>query len=88
MAAAMDRHGINPDQALTGLEALDMFTTGAAMAMREPAPMEVGSPADLVVIDQDMRVASPDEVRGASVLDTYVGGQRVEVDRGLSTWVD
>ena len=88
MAAAMDRHGINPDEALTGLQALDMFTTGAAKAMREPAPMEVGSPADLVVIDQDMRVASPDEIHGASVLDTYVGGQRVEVDRGLPTWVD
>lgn len=88
IAAAMDRHGINPDQALTGVEALDMFTSGAARATREPEPMVVGSPADLVVIDQDLRIASADETHGASVLDTYVGGQRVDVDRDLPTWVD
>lgn len=88
MAAAMDRHGINEAEALSGIEALNLFTNGAVGAIREPAPLTVGSPADLVVVDTDLRSASPSEVRATRVIDTLVDGQSVEVDRDLPTWID
>jgi predicted amidohydrolase YtcJ len=88
MAAAMDRHGIGPDQKLTGLQALHMFTDGGAVALREPRPLAIGSPADIAVIDVNMSTASAKEVKEANVLDTYVGGVAVEVNRSLPTWVD
>jgi hypothetical protein len=88
MAAAMHRHGIGPDQALTGLEAIELFTGAAAAALREREPLAIGSPADFAVIDVDIRTASHSEVRDAQVLDTWIGGERVEVDRSLPAWVD
>ncbi len=88
IAAAMDRHGIAPDEALTGVEALDVFTSGGAVALRELDPLSVGSPADLAVVDCDFRTATPAQVHGAHVLDTYVGGDRMHVDRNQPTWVD
>jgi hypothetical protein len=88
MAAAMDRHGIGPDQKMTGLQALHMFTDGGAVALREPKPLAPGSPADIALIDVDMSTASAKAVKNANVLDTYVGGVAVEVDRSLPTWVD
>jgi len=88
MAAAMDRYGITPAERLSGTEALDLFTSGGAAALRESEPLSVGSPADLVVLDVDPTTASADEVHSASVLETYVDGEPVEVDRSLPTWVD
>ena len=88
MAAAMDRHGINPTEALTGQQALAMFTVGAAHALVEPAPMWLTSPADLVVLDTDITLAAPREVREARILDTWVDGERLTVDRSMPTWVD
>lgn len=88
MAAAMDRHGIGNDQRLSGLETLEMFTSGGAAALREPHPLAVGSPADFAIIDVDFRTANAQEVRDGSVVETFVGGIEVEVDRSLPTWVD
>jgi predicted amidohydrolase YtcJ len=88
MAAAMDRYGIMPDERLNGAEALDLFTAGAAAALREPAPLSVGSPADLVVLDVDPTTASAQEVHDATVLETYIDGEPLEIDRSLPTWVD
>ena len=88
IAAAMDRHGIIPYEALTGIEALDMFTSGGAAALREMDPLSVGSPADLVVVDCDFRTATPDQIHRAHVLDTYVDGHRLHVDRNQPTWGD
>jgi len=88
MAAAMDRCGITPQQRLSGSEALELFTYGAASALREPQPLVVGSPADLVVLDVDPTTAQPNDVHDASVLETYVDGEPVDVDRSLPTWVD
>lgn len=84
MAAARDRCGIVPEQGLTAREALDLFTIGAARSMLEPPPLEVGSPADFIVLDVDPLQATPDELRDAAVLATYVDGQKVDtagVDR-------
>lgn len=88
IAAAMDRYGITPAERLSGTEALDLFASGAAAALREPEPLSVGSPADLVVLDVDPTTASAQEVHDAAVLETYVDGEPVEVDRSLATWVD
>lgn len=86
MAAAMDRFGINPDEQLTGREALALFTSGAARLLGEPEPLSEGSPADFVVLDTDPTTATAQEVRNARVLDTYVDGVSVEVDRSLPVW--
>jgi predicted amidohydrolase YtcJ len=88
MAAAMDRNGITSAERLSGTEALELFTSGAAAALREPEPLAVGSPADLVVLDVDPSTASAGDVHDATVLATYVDGEPVEVDRSLPTWVD
>jgi predicted amidohydrolase YtcJ len=88
IAAAMDRHGINPTQALSGRQALGMFTEGAAGSIRERPPLSMGSPADLVVLDTDITAASPKEVRTAQVIETFVDGNAVAVDRELPVWVD
>jgi hypothetical protein len=88
MAAAMDRFGIAPDERLTGTEALAMFTSGAARALREPEPLAIGSPADIAVIDVDPVTASASQIHGAQVLDTYVDGVSVIVDRESRIWPD
>lgn len=88
MAAAMDRLGINPEQQLTAMQALALFTSGAARALREPNPLSERSAADFVVLDTDPSMATAEEVRHAQVLVTYVDGDAVEVDRSLPVWVD
>jgi predicted amidohydrolase YtcJ len=88
MAAAMDRYGITPAERLNGAEALELFTSRGAAALREPVPLSVGSPGDLVVLDVDPTTASAHEVHDATVLETYLDGDPVEVDRSLPTWVD
>ncbi|MEN8239376.1 MAG: amidohydrolase family protein, partial [Actinomycetota bacterium] len=87
-AAAMDRYGITTGERLSGTEALDLFTSGGAAALREPEPLTVGSPADLVVLDIDPTTASASVVHDGAVLETYVDGEPVEIDRSLTTWVD
>ena len=84
VAAARDRCGIVPGQSLDAREALDLFTRDAALAMLEPEPLALGSPADFVILDLDPTTASPDELRDAEVLATYVSGTKVDtaaVDR-------
>ena len=88
MAAAIDRHGVSPSEALAPRDALAMFTTAAARSLREPDPLVAGSAGDLVVIDVDPLSAPAGEIRDATILDTYVGGVAVDVDRSLPAWVD
>ncbi len=88
MAAAVDRHGISPSEALAPWEALHLFTDGAARALREPMPLAVGSPADLVVIDTELTRADARGIRDATVIDTYVEGEPLVLDRSTPVWVD
>lgn len=88
MAAAVDRHGISPTEALTQAEALTMFTTGAATSLHEPEPLGLGSPADLAVLDTDPLNAPPQEIHDTTVLATYVDGDAIAVDSDLPAWVD
>lgn len=88
MAAAVDRHGVSPGEALSPLEALGLFTSGAARAIREPEPLSPGSAADLVILDTNLALATPFEIRDCEVLTTYVDGRALDIDRTLPTWVD
>ena len=88
MAAAIDRYGISPSEALTPHQAIDLFTTGAAAAMEEPPPLDTGAPADLVVLDRDVSEATAEAIRDASVLATYVAGEPVMWDPSAPAWVD
>ncbi len=86
MAAARDRCGIVPEESLTSLEALALFTSGAAAAIAEPVPLAVGSPADFMVLDRDPLKATPDELRATNVLATYVDGALVDVSSVGQVW--
>ncbi len=86
MAVARDRAGMVPDEGLAAADALALFTDWAAAALREPAPLAPGSPADFVVLDRDPVTASPDELRRAAVLATWVDGQEVDVPDDHEVW--
>jgi predicted amidohydrolase YtcJ len=88
MALARDRSGVFPAEGLAPDRALALFTDGAATSLREPPPLHPGSPADLVVLDRDPVVASPDELRATTVVETFVDGVAVDVDRSLPVWPD
>ena len=86
MAAARDRCGLVPGQAVSGSEALGMFTDGVAAAMGAPRPLTVGSPAHLTILDRDPVTADPDELRSAEVLSTWISGEPQAFDESALIW--
>ncbi len=88
IALARDRAGIFPPEGLSAESALRLFTSGAAFALGEPEPLAVGSPADFVVVDRDPVTSTPDEIRATRVIDTWVGGETVAVDRSVRVWTE
>jgi predicted amidohydrolase YtcJ len=86
MAAARDRGGLVPREALSGAQALSLFTDGAARAMGEPPPLAIGSPADFAVLDGDPVEATPDELRRTRVLATWIDGEPVPYPDNPVTW--
>lgn len=87
MAAARDRGGLSPqEEALSGAQALSLFTADAARAMGEPEPLAIGSPADFVVLDRDPVEASPDELRRTQVRATWIDGRAIEFPDNPTTW--
>ena len=85
MAAAHERGEIAPSEVISGRQVLDAFTSGAAYAMREPEPLAVGSPADLVVLDHDPTTASPATIRNGTVIATFVEGEE-RAPEGGDAW--
>jgi predicted amidohydrolase YtcJ len=88
MAAARDRCGVVPEEALEAGDALRLFTEWSARAIGLegwPAP---GAPATFTVLDRDPVTASADGLRSARVLSTWVDGLPVEVPAGLQVWND
>jgi predicted amidohydrolase YtcJ len=81
MAAARDRCGIVPEEGLTAEQALSLFTDGARRAVGETADS-----GDVVLLDRDPVSSSPDDLRRARVLATFVEGERVAVPPGVLTW--
>jgi len=86
MALARDRAGIWPAEGLDPASALGLFTDGAAVALGEPAPLAIGSPADLVVLDVDPLTASPEVLREGRVLCTMVAGTELVADPDQGAW--
>jgi hypothetical protein len=88
MAVAGDRGGLAPEQQIPATDALGMFTDGAALALGEALPLDLGAPADFVVVDRDPLTCGPGALRDLSVVATYVSGAEVVVDRTAPTWND
>jgi predicted amidohydrolase YtcJ len=88
ISAAVDRHGIVPSERLTAGDAVEMFTTGAARALREGPPLAPGSPADFVVVDRDITSGGAEAIRATKVVATYVGGRRIEREPDQAVWID
>jgi len=86
MAAARDRCGIVPGEAVTAEEALAMFTSGAATSMGAVAGLGVGDAATFTVLDTDPVAASPNGLRATRVLDTWIDGERIDVPDGTVIW--
>lgn len=67
-----------PEEAVTPLEALRMYTATAAAASGragDEGSIEVGKRANLAVLDRDPTTCSEDDLRDVTVLQTYVDGK-------------
>jgi len=88
IALARDRAGVVTAESLDPGRALDLYTSGAAAALGEPVPLAVGSPADVIVVDRDPIIATPDELRRTRVHRVFVAGEAIAIDHSLPSWVD
>ena len=90
IAAAMSREdakgepagGWMPEQRLSFEAALDGFTRQAAFAgfaEKQFGSLVPGQRADFVLIDRNIETASPTDIRGTQVLETWINGKRVYV---------
>lgn len=71
---------VDADEGLTAIEALRMYTTNAAMATgreTEEGTLSVGKRANLAILDTNPLICSEDELRSATVMQTWVDGQRI-----------
>ena len=72
--------GWNPDEKLSALELLQMYTSNAAFAEGREAELgmlEPGKLADIIALDRNLLTVSPEEILGAKVLLTIVNGRVV-----------
>lgn len=72
--------GYHPENALSPLEALRGMTIWNALATfteTDLGTIEVGKRADLTVVDRDLATSSPEGLRKAKVVATFVNGERV-----------
>ena len=88
LAAARDRAGFRPEEALTAAEALALFTTGAAGAVGEDARLVPGAPATLTVLGGDPVAATPAELRRMATPAVFVAGREITPPAGSVAWKD
>jgi predicted amidohydrolase YtcJ len=86
MASARHRAGVVPDEALSGSEALSLFTEWSAAAIGESAALERGAPATFTVLASDPVAADPAVLGDATARATWVAGRRLEWDPSPTTW--
>ena len=90
IAAAMSRQdakgepagGWMPEQKVSFEAALDSFTRQAAFAgfaEKKFGSLVPGQRADFLLIDRNIETASPTDIRGTQVLETWINGKRVYV---------
>ena len=73
-------NGWVPEQKITVEQALIAYTKNAAYAAHEEGikgTLEVGKLADFVVFEEDLTAVDPIAIKNISVLQTYLGGQKV-----------
>ncbi|CAM3778774.1 amidohydrolase [Tsukamurella ocularis] len=77
--AGSDRRNDGPDQKLSRVDALRMWTTGAAAVLDWPeiGSLAAGKHADVILVDRDPSTCPIDELAGTRVLRTYLGGETV-----------
>jgi predicted amidohydrolase YtcJ len=81
----VDGHVHEPEQRVTRMEALKMWTWNGAYLMfdeKNRGSIEPGKLADLVVIAEDFLTCPEDKIKDIEPLRTVVGGKAV-YDRGL-----
>ncbi len=72
------------EEAVTREQGWAGFTTGAAwagFAEKQIGRLAPGMRADFIIVDRDPLLASPADLRGTQVLETWVGGARVFVKK-------
>jgi hypothetical protein len=77
IASAVTRHGIEPGEAITATEGLDLYTRAAALAQRrldETGTITAGKRADLVVLADDPLRVSAASLTSITVERTVIGG--------------
>ncbi|MCK9526311.1 MAG: amidohydrolase [Limnochordia bacterium] len=75
--------GWHPEECLTGLEALALFTKGSAYAAQEEnikGTLSPGKLADFVILPEDPTQVDPKKLLSMKVVATYVGGQATLLD--------
>ena len=86
IAASRDRCGLMPEQGLDSGDALRLFTEWAGRSIGAASGLAPGQPATFTVLDRDPVEGSPDELRRARVLATWIDGDVVAVPQGVVTW--
>lgn len=79
-------HPYNPDQSLSILEALKMFTYEVAWASfdeKERGSLEIGKIADMVILNKDPLKLEPKELRSLKVEKLFLCGKEYETGMGL-----
>ncbi|KQS01358.1 metal-dependent hydrolase [Sphingomonas sp. Leaf357] len=79
-AAGQPFGGWRPEEAITREQAWWAFTQGGAyagFAEDKFGRLAAGQRADFIIVDRDPLLASPTELRGTKVLETWVGGEKV-----------
>ena len=78
---AVNRGGFHPEQGVTIMEALTMFTRSAAWLQfeeDEKGSLEAGKRADIVVLSEDPRFVSPQDISDLKVVRTMIGGTFID----------
>lgn len=86
MAAARHRAGVVPAEALTGTEALALFTDWSAAAIGDEATLRVGAPATFTVLDRDPVTSDPEDLGRGRAVATWVEGIRARWDPEAVVW--
>jgi len=72
--------GWRPQDAVSRIQALAAYTTGAAFAEfaeKNLGSLTPGHRADFILVDRDIMLASPSDIRATKLLETWVNGRPV-----------
>ena len=78
--ACVTRQGMVPEESITIVEALKMFTYNAAYALRQEkvkGSLEKGKLADFVILNKNLEKVAPEKISEVKVLETYCHGKSI-----------